>query len=105
MVIKRKIKRRATKKKTRYTTKKSDKKMTVEEFEREFNKAKKMQPHVDIPKVAVVFKDKTSFLARDYKIRKSSDGTVLVDLIYVTNKLDKTPYIVTVPLDDIVDIF
>jgi hypothetical protein len=101
----RKGKRQGINRKAKHTTRKSAKEMTVEEFEREFDKAKKMQPHVDIPKVVVVFKDKTSFLARDYKIRKSSNGTVLVDLIYTTDKMDKKPYIVTVPLDNIIDVF
>jgi hypothetical protein len=105
MVIKKKIKRTGLNKRAKHTIEKSNRKMTVEEFEREFNKAKKMQPHVDIPKVAVVFKDKTSFLARDYKIRKSNNGTILVDLIYINDRLEGGPYIVTVPLDDIVDIF
>jgi len=99
MVIKRKIKRTGTNKKTRHITKKSDRKMTAEEFERQFNNVRKKQTHLDEPKVIVVFKDRTSFLARDYKLHKSANGTISVDLIYGKS------YVVTVPLDDIVDIF
>jgi len=99
MVIKKKIKRAGINKGTRYAIKKSDRRMTVEEFERQFNNVRKKQTLVDEPKVIVVFKDRTSFLARDYRIHRSANGTISVDLIYGKD------YVVNVPLDDIVDIF
>jgi len=87
------------KRKIKHTIKKYDKEMTVEEFESQFDNVRKKQTHLDESKVIVVFKDRTSFLARDYKLHKSANGTISVDLIYGKD------YVVTAPLDNIVDIF
>ena len=79
---------------------KPHKKMTVIEFEKKFDEARKKQPHVDIPKVMVLLKDNTSFLASDYKIYRDNDRdrNILVDLI---NNVRGENFVITVPLDDI----
>jgi len=82
---------------------KPHKKMTVIEFEKKFDEARKKQPHVDIPKVMVLLKDRTSFLASDYKIYGDNDidRNILVDLI---NNVGGEYFTITVPLDDIRDV-
>jgi len=79
---------------------KPHKKMTVIEFEKKFEKAKKEQKLADIPKVMVLLKDRTGFLASDYKIYRDNDRdrNILVDLI---NNVRGENFVITVPLDDI----
>jgi len=79
---------------------KPHKKMTVIEFEMKFEKAKKEQKLADTPKVMVLLKDGTGFLASDYKIYRDNDRdrNILVDLI---NNVRGENFVITVPLDDI----